>query len=215
MPDDTSQPEAGWYPTPEGSQRYWDGSRWLDLPEPSAAADPMVPVATTKQSETQKKSRRRGLWVTVIVVAAIALGGGGATAVVSTIHADNVAAAKAAQQAHQRAAAAKAAADKADQKRARQKVERALREETVKDIESSVKKMAKGHVKDGFIDGPILDVTCSPVAGGSVDDLDQKTTEFQCFVANKKNSDGTESGYYYQATMNWDSGQFTYGFGKK
>jgi hypothetical protein len=33
MPDDphgTGMPPAGWYPTPEGGQRYWDGRAWTD-----------------------------------------------------------------------------------------------------------------------------------------------------------------------------------------
>ena len=37
---------------------------------------------------------------------------------------------------------------------------------------------------------------------------------FQCFVADKKNGDGTMSGYYYHATMNWDTGSYTYGMGE-
>jgi hypothetical protein len=85
----------------------------------------------------------------------------------------------------------------------------------VAEIEKSVKKMAKGHAKDDIIEGPIFDVSCDPVAGGSVEDLDEKTTTFQCFAANKKNKDGTSSGYYYNATMNWKTGSYTYGLGKR
>jgi len=77
-----------------------------------------------------------------------------------------------------------------------------------------VKSMAEGHVTDALFDGPILDVTCSPVAGGSIDDLLQTTTQFNCFVATEDNGDGTMSGYYYHATMNWDTGEYTYGFGE-
>jgi hypothetical protein len=39
------------------------------------------------------------------------------------------------------------------------------------------------HAADGIIDGPILEVTCSPVGGGSTDDLSEQTTVFECFVA--------------------------------
>jgi len=74
--------------------------------------------------------------------------------------------------------------------------------------------MAKKHVKDDLIDGPVLNVSCDPVAGGSVENLDEKTTVFQCFVANKNNKDGNMSGYYYHATMNWGTGSYTYGLGK-
>ncbi|MET0694753.1 MAG: hypothetical protein ABWY56_12545, partial [Propionibacteriaceae bacterium] len=61
---------------------------------------------------------------------------------------------------------------------------------------------------------PVISVSCDPVAGGSVNDLDEKTTAFQCFVANEENDDGTLSGYYYHATMNWGTGSYTYGFGE-
>ena len=74
--------------------------------------------------------------------------------------------------------------------------------------------MAEAHVKEGLFEGPIIDVTCSPVAGGSLDDLLQSTTKFSCFVANKDNGDGTLSGHGYNATMNWETGQYTYGFGQ-
>lgn len=100
---------------------------------------------------------------------------------------------------------AKAAADKAERK---------LRKASVHEIEASVKTMAKKHVKTGFIDGPIVRVSCDPVSGGSVDDLTEKTTVFQCFAANKTGKDGSAYGYYYNATMNWNTGSYTYGYGK-
>jgi hypothetical protein len=73
--------------------------------------------------------------------------------------------------------------------------------------------MAEGHAADGVIDGPIIEVTCSPVGGGSTDDLTEQTTVFECFAAYKDNGDGTMSGYTYNATMNWSSGSYTYGLG--
>jgi hypothetical protein len=73
--------------------------------------------------------------------------------------------------------------------------------------------MAEGHASDGIIHGPIIDVSCSPVGGGSTDDLTEQTTVFECFAANKDNGDGTMNGYKYNATMNWSSGSYTYGFG--
>jgi len=74
--------------------------------------------------------------------------------------------------------------------------------------------MAEGHIDDGLVDGPILEVACSPVAGGSLDDLAQQTTVFECFVANEELSGGRYSGYYYNATMNWGTESFTYGIGQ-
>ena len=105
-------------------------------------------------------------------------------------------------------AAAAAAQKKADD------TTRAARAEAVTGIETSIKTMADEHLADGLIDGPILDVSCSPTNGGSTDDLTAQTTVFECFVSNKDNGDGTHSGYYYNATMNWTTGSYTYGFGR-
>lgn len=34
--NDNAPVPAGWYPSPDGGQRYWNGSAWLDLPAPDA-----------------------------------------------------------------------------------------------------------------------------------------------------------------------------------
>lgn len=82
--DDTAPAaRAGWYPTPEGGQRYWDGARWLDLsappaPEPTAsieehpAAAPEESDATAKRT-AERKNTRVG-WV--VVIGAVLLIGG-------------------------------------------------------------------------------------------------------------------------------------------
>lgn len=48
---------AGWYPTPDGQQRYWDGSTWLDTPPPPAAGG----------ATPAKKKRRIFVWVFLAV----------------------------------------------------------------------------------------------------------------------------------------------------
>jgi membrane protein involved in colicin uptake len=111
------------------------------------------------------------------------------------------------EQQQREAAAASAAKQRQDD------AERASRKTAVTGIEASVKKLAEQHASTGVIRGPVISVTCSPVAGGSTDDLTQQTTVFSCFVANKDNGDGTMSGYNYHATMNWSTGSYTYGFG--
>ncbi|EWS99933.1 hypothetical protein N865_19715 [Intrasporangium oryzae NRRL B-24470] len=42
---------AGWYPTPESNQRYWDGTQWTEhvVPEPSAMTSP-GPAGPAKQT---------------------------------------------------------------------------------------------------------------------------------------------------------------------
>lgn len=92
--------------------------------------------------------------------------------------------------------------------------ERASRAESVVGIEESIAEMAKEHIADGIIDGSVISVTCNPAAGGSTDDLTAQTTAFVCFVATKDNGDETLSGHYYNSTMNWDTGSYTYGIGE-
>lgn len=206
-PETPAPTPAGWYPGPDGVQRYWDGAKWLSITPPAAS-----PLDSTKP--------RRGKKLAVIGAVAgglLILGAGGTAFAVNAAHeraAAEAAEAAARQQADEKAAAEAAAAEEAAAQQAADDAEREQREESVGGIEASVKKMAKGHVKDDIIDGPIIDVTCSPVAGGSLDDLLQTTTKFSCFVANEDNGDGTMNGYTYNATMNWESGEYTYGFGE-
>ncbi len=81
-------------------------------------------------------------------------------------------------------------------------------------IESSIEEMANEHVAEGMLDGPVLSVTCSPVNGGSTDNLSETTTVFECFVANEDVGGGRMRGYTYHATMNWTTGKYTYGYGE-
>jgi hypothetical protein len=111
------------------------------------------------------------------------------------------------------AASAAAAAAEADRVQIEVTAKRAQRAETVTEVAAAVKTMAEEHVNDGLFDGPVLSVTCDPVGGGSTDDLTAKTTIFECFAATKDNGDGTLSGRKYHATMNWDTGNYTYGLG--
>lgn len=207
MTDDAHVTPAGWYPDPSGGQRYWDGAKWLDLPAPSSSLEP-----------AKNTKRRPKKWAIGALVALVLLGGGGA--IWKVAHDAQVAAAEeaainlAAQEEADRVAAEearRAEAQAAQQKR--DNAERASREAAVAEIETSVKTMAEGHVAKGLIDGSIISVSCSPVSGGSTDDLTETTTVFECFVAINDNGDGTMSGFKYHATMNWTSGEFTYGMG--
>jgi hypothetical protein len=211
--DDAPKPPAGWYPSPEGTQRYWDGERWLSLPAPESSA-PNV-TAPAMVAPTPKHSKR-GLIIASVVVAAVLVIGGGSALAWKVVNDQQVAAA--AQEAAE-VAAAKAAAEKKAEDRAAaaaaaaEKSERANRAAAVPGVEESIRVMAEGHISDGVIDGPVLSVDCSPVNGGSTDDLTEQTTVFACFVANVDNGDGTFTGYNYNATMNWTTGSYTYGLG--
>lgn len=101
----------------------------------------------------------------------------------------------------------------ADREAATQASERESRGLTVTEIEGSVKTMADGNAADGLHE-PVTSVACSPVDGGSTDDLTDQTTAFDCFAVKTDNPDGTQSGYYYNATVNWSTREYTYGYGR-
>ena len=208
-------PAAGWYPTPTGEQRYWDGAQWLALPPP---ADMGAHRNGTSGVSAAPHKRPIGKWLAIagaVVVLLGILGGGVAWKIAND---ERVATAQAAAAASEAAAEEREeqereeAAAAAAQER-RDEADRAGRRASVSEIEASVKTMAEGHAADGIVDGPILEVSCSPVGGGSTDDLTEQTTVFECFAAYKDNGDGTMSGYTYNATMNWSSGSYTYGLG--
>lgn len=214
MSENAPEAPAGWYPDPTGQQRYWDGKRWLNIEAPATVPHP---GGDAPEGEPRPRSSRRrlGLWSVIVVGVVVIVGGGVAVAI--KVQSDQIAAEKAAAaQTAEEAEEAEQARIKEEEDRqaAADRRERDLRKESVSGIEGSIKEMADEHVEEGIIDGPVLEVYCDPLDGGSTDDLSQKTTVFQCFVANEDNGDGTMSGHYYNATMNWDSGQYTYGFGQ-
>jgi type II secretory pathway pseudopilin PulG len=229
MPEESTAPVAGWYPTPDGGTRFWDGEKWLALPAPddqspqSRIGDSkdssqdgvsgMAPESANAKAVTKRKGTRKNLIIALLIGGLIAVGSVAAVTI-STRAAEETRLAAAAAAEEQLAAdeAKKAAAAEAAQNR-KDTAERALRATTVTEIEDSVKQMAQTHADDGVIDGPILDSTCSPVSGGSTDDLTETTTVFECFVGTEDIGNGQMRGYTYNATMNWTSGQYTYALG--
>ena len=218
--NDFSTPPAGWYPTPSGGQQYWDGAQWLALPPPVGATPSGGADGPGTGSPPRGRRIPKGALTALAAVLLLGLAGGGIALKVSADQRDAEAAAEAA--AASSAAAEEAAREQEEREReeaaaaAQEQVEdaeRQSRRDSLTEIEASVQEMAEEHVTEGLIDGPIIDVTCSPVGGGSTDDLTEQTTVFECFVANEDNGDGTLSGYGYNATMNWSSGSYTYSFG--
>ena len=98
------------------------------------------------------------------------------------------------------AAAAKAAADV---KQAADDLTRAERKTAVGELETAILKDAKARVKSATLTGPILSASCTPLGGGSADDLTSLTGTFECIAVNKKNADGSSSGYRFSAAINW------------
>lgn len=70
MSNDAPKPPAGWYPTPDGEQRFWDGERWANLP---------VPPSTAEGHSPPKRGRKALIWgiasLTVVVVAGAGIAG--------------------------------------------------------------------------------------------------------------------------------------------
>jgi hypothetical protein len=201
MPSESDKVPAGWYPAPNGGQRYWDGERWLALPNPDNST-----VAT--DSPAKAVGGRKKVVVASVVVIILAAAGIGAFLISKNNHDTQMRNAAIA------ASSSKAAADKAaaDAEADRVRSERAKRTAAVRDLEADVKTFAQKQSAEGLFDGPVLSVKCDPV-GGSTDDLTAQTTILECFVATTDNGDGTFSGEKYHARMNWTTGEETYGYG--
>jgi type II secretory pathway pseudopilin PulG len=166
---------------------------------------------TRRKGRIRGASRRAKLIVGGVI--ALLLIGGAVTGVLLKVQHDNNVAAKhkqQQQQAQQKAAAqaqAQQAIDQANQEK------RALRAGIVTSLQDSVTKDAKKNVDQGLLTGPITSTSCTPVGGGSTDDLTAHTGNFTCIAVNKANSDGSSEGYRYSATVNYDDGSYTWHLG--
>lgn len=210
MSDEQPTLAAGWYPTSDGARRYWDGDRWLDVSEPPDQAGDRGPQVTSDAAVHRARRRKRVLTVFVpVLIAALGL------AVIGTSlwmrHSASVAADAAAAEEALREANAEAKADRDAERDALQEARE--RDSTVEQVEQSVGELAEEDARSGLLSGPPISVDCSPVAGGSVEEFTEQTTVLDCFVATEQDADGTLWGSHYHATVNWDDGSFTYGYG--
>jgi len=208
MSDRPGETPPGWYPLPDGGQGYWDGQRWQTLTDPTDTSS--VQAATVSRSKTGGATV---LAFAVLVAAAIG-------ALVWKNNQDtqmrNAAIAESSSKAAAdvKAAEAKAATDaEADRVRRETEAKHAERVQAIKDMEETIKQFAEQQGREGLFDGPVLSVACDPVGGGKTSDLTAEATIFECFAALTDNGDGTTSGNKYHATMNWDTGNYTYGLG--
>jgi hypothetical protein len=88
QPPIQSQP-AGWFPQPDGTQRYWDGSKWTEHVAPGpAASPPPAPGGAGGASPIEPKKRNwfvrhkilTGLLVLLVIFIVAKAAGGGSTA---------------------------------------------------------------------------------------------------------------------------------------
>lgn len=224
----SSGPPPGWYPTPDGDKRYWDGNGWLDLPDPTATTS-----SNAKGTDSGKGAgqTRRPLILVLTGTLILALLAGGLFVAkllndqsdlrgeISVLNQQKAEEALEQQEALELQEAQAQAAQLVEEKS--QRVEDEKRRSKLKDrkkqvegIELAVGDMAKEDISKGLLEGKVLDVHCSPVLGGATEPLLQETTTFECFVATQDAGKGKLSGYYYNSTMNWDTGSYTYGFGQ-
>ncbi|MDY7541181.1 MULTISPECIES: hypothetical protein [unclassified Cryobacterium] len=163
-----------------------------------------------------RAGRSRTIKIVAIALAALVVLGGGATAIALSVAHNNevVAQEVAAKQAQADAdAESKRVAAAAAAKKAADDAKRALRKTSVAGIETSITADAQKRVTDGVLQGPITRSSCTPLGGGSTDDLTAITTTFTCIAVNVENADGSASGYRFSATMNWDDGSYTWHLG--
>lgn len=67
---------AGWYPTPDGARRYWDGGAWLDIPDPDGPAGPVAaPVGEAAPAEGKPAKHRTWIGVVTALIAVALIGG--------------------------------------------------------------------------------------------------------------------------------------------
>ena len=109
---------------------------------------------------------------------------------------------------------ADAAAKATAAKKAADDLKGELRKEIVTALEGSVLKDAQERVTTGVLTGPISLASCTPLGGGSSDDLTAITGTFECIAVNKTNPDGSSSGYRFSATVNWNDGSYTWHLGR-
>jgi hypothetical protein len=94
------------------------------------------------------------------------------------------------------------------------RIERETRRSAETDMRRSIRKDANEKIAEGLLDGPdVRRVSCNPIAGGS-DSLEEPTARYECLAVNETDYDeGTDRGYRYTATMNFEDGSYTWRLG--
>jgi hypothetical protein len=203
----------------ETEEKSHTGASWVRIcPKcsvQSTVSGGFCPACGTSYTR-RRKFPRISKKAAVITLAIIVVGGAAAGTALGVQHSQEVAAEEAAAK-KARAAAAAVAAEKArelEAAEAEEKAERAIRAIIVTGLEEAVQKDAVSRVDEGRLDGPIQRTECTPLGGGSVDDLTAITGTFECIAVNEKRDDGSESGYVFSATVNWDAASYSWHLGR-
>ena len=162
-----------------------------------------------------------GVKVAVACVVALLVLGGAGVAVAIKVHHDNQVTAqhrRAAAAARVRAAAAAQAqaAQQAQQaaRQAQQAAEVTARQGVETQLQTNITNDATQKFNQGLLtNGPITTTSCTPISGGSSLNLSGSTGTYSCIAVYQTNSDGTQSGYRYSGTINFDTGSMTWQLG--
>ncbi|MDQ0733132.1 hypothetical protein QFZ57_003926 [Arthrobacter sp. B1I2] len=150
----------------------------------------------------------------VIVIAVAGIGISLSIQHTNQINAEQAAAASAAEAENKRQAeATRASQAAAAAKQAADATKRAQRKLIVTSLEDSILKDAESRVAKGVLEGPITRASCTPLGGGSSDDLTAITGTFQCIAVNETEADGSSSGYRFSATVNWNDASYSWHLG--
>jgi hypothetical protein len=172
------------------------------------------------EGRRRKRPSRRVLAAGLVLV--VVAGGAGAAVAKHShdqkVHRQEVAAERARQvaAAKRREAAAEAARvegaakSAAAAKKAENAIARSVRASIVTSIRKSITKDARKDVAEGLLDGPITGTTCQLLSSSS---LSSHTGRYQCIAVNKTSADGTQEGYRFAATANYDTGSYTWHLG--
>ncbi len=153
----------------------------------------------------------KGAIAGVILLAVLAAAG---SAIAIKVHQDNLHAAQRRAAAARVAAARAAAAQAAAAQQAQQQAEVTMRQGLETQLEQAITKDAQSDVDQGLLtSGPILSTNCTPISGGSSQDLSQSAGTYSCIAIYSNNPDGTSSGYDYSGTINFNSGSETWRLG--
>lgn len=158
--------------------------------------------------------------IAACLVALLLLGGAGVAVAIKAHHDSQVAAqhrqAVAAAHARAQAAAKARAAAQAEQaaQQAQQAAEVSSRQSAETQLQDAITKDATGKANEGLlINGPAQSTSCTPVSGGTSQNLTESTGTYSCIAVDQTNSDGTQSGYSYTGTINFDTGSMTWQLG--
>lgn len=160
----------------------------------------------------------RGVKIAVAALFVLVVLGGAGVAVAIKVHHDNQVAAQ-----HRQAVAALKARQQAEQQR-RQQLQQQQRQQQAQraaevssrqalegQLQTNITKDATQKASQGFLtSGPAQSTTCTRASGGSSQNLSEASGTYSCIAVYQTNSDGTQSGYRYSGTINFDTGMLTW-----